>query len=71
LKTPPKLVVGKEAWSIGVFNYNAYKQPSEMGIGWYQVNSAWYQFQQAVEGKMGYSFKSALQPKKKGKTEGE
>jgi len=39
LKTPPKLIVGEEAWSIGVFNYNAYEQPSDMGIGWYEVNS--------------------------------
>jgi anaerobic selenocysteine-containing dehydrogenase len=71
LKTPPKLIVGEEAWSIGVFNYNAYKQPSDMGIGWYEVNSSWYKFQQTVEGAMGYQFESALQPRKGKNASGE
>lgn len=62
VKTPPKLIVGSEAWNIKVFNYNAYKTPQEMGITWYEVNSTWLQFQETIRHSMGYSFSSATTP---------
>jgi len=62
VKTPPKLIVGSEAWNIKVFNYNAYKKPEEMGISWYEVNSSWLQFQEAIRHSMGYSFSNATAP---------
>ena len=62
VKTPPKLIVGSEAWKIKVFNYNAYTQPIDMGISWYEVNSSWLQFQESIRHSMGYSFSSAVTP---------